>query len=105
MTPVNFVTFLFSLLLIDLRYTMMRTHTHAAGTYSRLPAWLHALIYRPRHSEAYYHSKQKKLMRMEAEEAFRFRNTMLVLLAGATIGMAASVWYVVGRVSRHWSPA
>lgn len=98
MTPINFVSFLFSLLLVDYRYTMIRSHNHAEES-TRLPRWLHSLLYRPKPDprgshDAYYHSNQKKLMRLEATEAFRLRNTILflaVLGLGAVLG---GVWYV-----------
>lgn len=92
MTPINFVTFLFSLLLVELHYTIKRSHNHNDGA-SRLPAWLHHLLYKPEPYQYvrkgnkspqagswFYHSKQKKLMKMEAEEAFAMRNTVLLLL-------------------------
>lgn len=50
MTPVNFVAFLVSLILIDLRYTILRSQTHSHspsfGSGSRLPSWLCALVHR-----------------------------------------------------------
>lgn len=113
MTPVNFVVFLFSLLLVDLRYSLMRSHSHAE-TSSRLPTWLHNLFYSPRpyqymrvkgkdqEGRWYYHSKQKKLMRMEAEEAFQIRNTMLIVLAVVIAAASGTAWYLATRIYRHY---
>ncbi|CAM1507366.1 Fc.00g070070.m01.CDS01 [Cosmosporella sp. VM-42] len=105
MTPVNFVVFLVSLLLVDLRYTMRRAYGHP-DVGSRLPTWLHQLVFRPqpyqngrqsskdedKHGRWYYHSKQKKLMKMEANEAFQLRNTVLLML-GIVAAAAAGVFY------------
>ncbi len=104
MTPVNFVSFLVSLVLVDIHYTRLRMHTHAESR-SRLPNWLHNLLYRKHpyeymrqkkngsHEPWYYHSKQKKLMKMEAEDAFRLRGTVLVGLAVvAAAGTTAALY-------------
>ncbi|KAK4101732.1 hypothetical protein N658DRAFT_506898 [Parathielavia hyrcaniae] len=117
MTPLMFISFLVSLALVDLRYSALRAHYHAAGP-SRLPRWLHRLVYRYRPyryvaameghgrppaaraavvesplgstgspgsglgsgpgpewggEDYYYYSKQRKLMEMEAAEAFEIR--------------------------------
>ncbi|KAJ4151329.1 hypothetical protein LMH87_012035 [Akanthomyces muscarius] len=92
MTPLNFASFLVSLILVDIYYSRLRMHTHAESR-SRLPNWLHDLLYQKDpyedvrqkpggvHEPWYYHSKQKKLMKMEAEDAFRLRSTVLVGLA------------------------
>lgn len=111
MTPVNFVAFLFSLFLVDLRYSLRRSHTHSEPP-RRLPSWLHSLVYRSHPyggdrvragagDQWHYHSKQRKLLEMEAEEAFQFRNAMLVLLGVVAIGAATGVWYLVIRVFQH----
>lgn len=103
-TPVIFVTFLFSLLLVDLRYSVERSrfHSHSrADTPTFLPAWLHRLIYRPQ-TPQYYRTKQKKLMRMEAEEAFRMRNSMLLALALVAAAASGAVLYVATRLYRHF---
>lgn len=109
MTPVNFSVFLFSLLLVDLRYTIARSHLHT-NAQNKLPAWLHNLIYRPQpysympgnnpnaNGQWYYHTKQKKLMKMEAAEAFELRNTVLVLLAAVLSVLAGSAWYLTSYV-------
>lgn len=53
MTPINFVTFLLSLYLVDCRYQDERARRHAAGRSARgsgpslLPLWLHRLLFSP----------------------------------------------------------
>lgn len=112
MTPVNFITFILSLVLIDLRYSLQRRQTHSASR-SWLPTWLHALIYRPYenerskmthapHGQWHYHTKQKKLFKMEADEAFKFRNTMLFVLGVASLGGLAGLWYTMGYIAQRW---
>jgi hypothetical protein len=97
MTPVIFVTFLVSLVVVDMRYTIRRSHLHAEEYSSRLPHWLHRIIYRyqpyqyvaigqdgePTAQRAYpgfYHSKQRKLMKMEVDDAFLIRRTVLLVM-------------------------
>lgn len=115
MTPILFVSFLFSLLLVDLRYSQRRSHAHSQ-TPSRLPPWLHNIIYRAQpyggdrdepgaDSAWYYHSKQKKLLEMEAEEAFEVRNSVIALFGVAAIGAAWGAWYVLSRFLPRWMPA
>lgn len=106
MTPVNFVSFLISLVLVDIHYTRLRMHTHAESR-SRLPNWLHDLLYRRYPYEDirrkpggvrgpwYYHSKQKKLMRMEAEDAFKLRGPVLVGMAVAAASATTGVLYLL----------
>jgi hypothetical protein len=55
MTPLIFTSFLLSLALVDLRHSALRAHYHAdaadatTGTQpSRLPGWLHRVVYRYR---------------------------------------------------------
>ncbi|KAJ6786873.1 hypothetical protein PWT90_00014 [Aphanocladium album] len=111
MTPINFVSFLVSLVLVDIHYTRLRMHTHAESR-SRLPNWLHDILYRRHPYEDlhqrpggiqepwYYHSKQKKLMKMEAEDAFRLRGTVLVGLAvAAATGTTAALYSLKVLVS------
>lgn len=120
MTPVNFVAFLFSLLLVDVRYNITRAYGHPDPT-SRLPPWLHQLFYRRQpyqqhnattHDQPgrwYYHSKQKKLMRMEASEAFEMHTSMLLGLAVVGIVATAMFYYAVSRLyyaflAPTWTP-
>ncbi|KAH6845198.1 hypothetical protein B0I37DRAFT_178725 [Chaetomium sp. MPI-CAGE-AT-0009] len=132
MTPLLFTTFLISLALVDLRHSALRAHYHADnnnnnadGTSgaSRLPPWLHRIIYRYRpyrygvgdaagrpaspgdsgdsgkggdgDGEGYYHSKQRELMRMEAEEAFEMRGVVVVVLGLVSVAVGWAVWKVV----------
>ncbi len=114
MTPVNFVTFLISLLLVDLRYTRVRMHAHS-NRGSRLPTWLHDILYHRQpyddvggrragtnREEWHYHSNQKKLMKMEAEEAFRLRGTVLLLFAVLAATVTGGTLYVANRLVYNW---
>ncbi|KAL1880530.1 hypothetical protein VTK73DRAFT_5730 [Phialemonium thermophilum] len=97
MTPVIFFTFIISLALVDYRYSVKRSQYHAERP-SRLPRWLHRIIYRyqpyeyvvvdekgeptgQKPSPYYYHRKQQKLMKMEAADAFELRGTVSVALS------------------------
>ncbi len=84
--------------------------TATTGPAGRLPAWLHRLFLAPqpyewvdqgrerpappnRHEERYYyHTKQKKLMRMEAADAFGLRTPVLVLLSLLAAAAAWAAW-------------
>ena len=92
MTPINLVTFLLSLALVDARLTAQRATMHSHPPYpTRLPSWLHRALFttRPpsqpapdaRPHEGWYHSRQRQLMRLEADEAFRLRGAVLAALA------------------------
>ena len=111
MTPVIFITFLVSLSLVDFRYSAMRSQYHAEQP-SRLPPWLHRLIYRYRPYQyvvidekgdltgkkadaRYYHSKQRKLMKMEIDDAFEIRSTVLVALGLLSMVVAWATWRVI----------
>lgn len=150
MTPIIFVSFLFSLAWVEFRYSMLRSHYHVkplpdhktdgsvgkdikdasvndnqrqtARCHRRMPEWLHSFIYRrqpcqnvpvgddSQHAGAatvsstrsadngtYYHSMQRKLLKMESEEAFRIRTTVLCIVIVAALG---SVW--VSIVAMRW---
>jgi hypothetical protein len=105
MTPVNFITFLVSLYLVDCQFLDKREHAHNNGQRNRrLPAWLHHLIFRPQpyswvgggspappnqnDNNWYYHTKQKKLMRMEASAAFEIRRSVMLGLIMLGVGIA-----------------
>ncbi|KAK7752753.1 hypothetical protein SLS62_005305 [Diatrype stigma] len=139
MTPINFVTFLLSLYLVDCRYQDERARRHAAGRSARgsgpslLPLWLHRLVFSPerpyewvdqgqaqQHAQGrqgegsdpnpnpnpnpnppnrdderyYYHTKQRKLMKMEAADAFGLRAPVLLALA---LAAAVAAW-AAGRL-------
>lgn len=160
MTPVIFVSFLFSLAWVEFRYSMLRSHEHgerppSLNTGSKktnngngsstsstaasvdecnqhripMPSWLHSIVYRrqpyhyvlvkgsdsppatatgrPRATTAakttkpakndnsYYHSMQRKLLKMESDEAFRIRTTVLWVMGFAAVG---SVWMATTAV-------
>lgn len=123
MTPINFASFILSLVLVDMQYSLRRVHSHAEAP-SRLPSWLHSLLFCPQpyyqparygkdavpggggsrgsSSEPYYHSNQRRLMEMEAEEAFRMRNTVLIVFGLVVAGAAGAVWFFATRLYRYW---
>ncbi|KAK3330236.1 hypothetical protein B0H66DRAFT_51792 [Apodospora peruviana] len=118
MTPIVFVSFLVSLTVVDFRYSVLRSHYHAeAQPVSRMPRWLHRLLYRYRQYQYlavdeygrplggtdessgggggrhwYYHSKQRKLVKMEAADAFEIRSTVLVFLGLLALCLAWGAW-------------
>jgi hypothetical protein len=130
---VIFITFLISLSLVEVGYSARRAQYHAEPLRpSRLPQWLHRLVYRYRpyryvavdqngkpvplrrsSSNAsddgggrgrgdslgagageYYHSRQRKLMKMEVQDAFEMRTTVLVVLGSAGLIVSCLVWCV-----------
>lgn len=134
LTPINFITFLLSLYLVDCRYEDERARRHAAGRSARgpgemlLPTWLHRVLFSPQPYEwvdqrrttttptpgppnppnrnderYYYHTKQRKLMKMEAADAFGLRTPVLLALSltGAVAAWAAwrLGWGVVSWVA------
>lgn len=96
MTPLIFVSFLFSLAWVEFRYSLMRSHTHTGpdGDRSpphRIPPWLHRILYRPQTQDGrdtHYHSMQRKLLKMETEEAFRIRTMVLCVMGLLLAGLA-----------------
>ncbi|KAK8874914.1 hypothetical protein PGQ11_005428 [Apiospora arundinis] len=126
MTPVNLISFILGLWLVDLKYRCQRGHNHSRTSSSSAsssawysPAWL----WKPRREQPYdwvggagptpvrkqnedrfyYHTKQKKLMRMEAAEALQLRNrvivgmvlvAMFVLLATSWVTRSLVAWLV-----------
>jgi hypothetical protein len=124
MTPVIFISFLFSLVWVDYIHMARRTHFHT-GTSGRMPHWLHHLIYREKpyqflhapgdadvasiqseDGEWYYHTKQRKLMKLEVAEAFQIRTTVLVILGAASGLMAYVAWRAgawIVRLVFSWS--
>ncbi|KAF7544773.1 hypothetical protein G7Z17_g9689 [Cylindrodendrum hubeiense] len=124
MTPVNLVVFLLSLALVDLRYTLARTSNSHGGAgdapsgfvhqwLSRwLPSWVAQRLDRlvslfrgqpyrdPRDASGgrwHYHSKQKKLLKMEADEAFQLRGTVLAVLVVLAAAATVIFSYVASR--------
>ncbi|KAK0656399.1 hypothetical protein B0T16DRAFT_317017, partial [Cercophora newfieldiana] len=118
MTPIIFISFIVSLSLVDMRHSAQRSHYHAADsqTHGRMPQWLHRLVYRYqpyRHvpvdekgrsigeavdNRQYYHSHQRKLMRMEVAEAFEIRSGVLVVLGLVSLGVVWGVWKVLSWI-------
>ncbi|CAF3575125.1 unnamed protein product [Fusarium graminearum] len=100
MTPINITVFLLSLLLVDFRHTAGRNNFYATGSEQArwMPRWLLQPYQHIGHSDHdahgrwHYHSKQKKLMKMEAEEAFQMRSTVLVFMAVALALATSAVW-------------
>lgn len=113
MTPVIFVSFLASLAWVDFRYSLMRSHSHREDP-SALPRWLHRIVYREAPykyikvnssrsetptdnddgSRWYYHTKQRKLMKMEVSDAFQIRSTVLVVLGLLAVAATWALWCV-----------
>jgi hypothetical protein len=115
MTPINLISFLISLTLIDLQYSLKRASIHAYAE-SRLPTWLHALVYSQRpygHISAdrsktgqhtgseqwHYSTKQKKLLKMEAEQAFRARWFIVGLIAISLAVLVSLVGYIASKIA------
>ncbi|KAH8883939.1 hypothetical protein GQ53DRAFT_752479 [Thozetella sp. PMI_491] len=113
MTPIIFVTFLISLVLVDYRNSARRSQYHAEKESRWLPQWLHRLVYRYRRYQyvavddrselvrdestgrPYYHSKQRKLMKMEASEAFEMRGWVVFVLGLVIMCAGWGVWAAV----------
>ncbi|KAK0666254.1 hypothetical protein QBC41DRAFT_154991 [Cercophora samala] len=122
MTPIIFTSFLISLFLVDTRNSALRRHYHASDSESRMPEWLHRILYRYKRyeyvavdengkpfpisnpqtpavspgqeKEDYYHSKQKKLMKMEVAEAFEIRSSVVILLVALGVVFLWGSWKV-----------
>lgn len=100
MTPINITVFLVSLLLVDFRHTAGRNNFYATGSEQArwMPQWLlqpyHHIGHKDHdaHGRWHYHSNQKKLMKMEADEAFQMRSTVLLFLAVALALATSAVW-------------
>ncbi|KAI9899558.1 hypothetical protein N3K66_006019 [Trichothecium roseum] len=103
MTPLNFVVFILSLFLVDMRMSIARRRNRSVTT-SWLPAWVHVLVsrYQPYGgTDEYYHTKQKKLMRHEADEAFKMRNTMAIFLIVSTLCLFVGGIWVMRTAYQH----
>ncbi|KAK0618297.1 hypothetical protein B0T17DRAFT_509842 [Bombardia bombarda] len=122
MTPVIFISFLISLAIVDLKYSVRRSHFHAQERPGRMPTWLHRLIYRyrrydyvpldqhgqpfdstsnpPSDSHWFYHSKQRKLVKMEAADAFEIRGIVQVFMALFALCVTWALWQILS-----WSVA
>ncbi|KAF4445073.1 hypothetical protein F53441_10997 [Fusarium austroafricanum] len=106
MTPINITVFLFSLLLVDLRHTAGRNNFY--GTGYRQANWVPRWLLQPyqhighadhdAHGRWHYHSKQKSLMKMEADEAFQMRTPMLVFMAVALALATSALWFLTIRL-------
>ncbi|KAK8050642.1 hypothetical protein PG994_012372 [Apiospora phragmitis] len=101
MTPINLISFILGLWLVDLRNQWHREHHHHSHSRPRPPSsasYLPAWIWRPREPAEepfYYHSKQRKLMRMEASEAFLLRNRVIFgLVLVAMVVLWATSWMI-----------
>ncbi|KAF3056446.1 hypothetical protein GL218_06659 [Daldinia childiae] len=115
MTPIHFVTFLLSLYLVDCHYHDKRIQEHSER-YSRLPTWLlpswldrllfsphpYGWVDRKKQNAApssagnderwYYHTKQKKLMKMETADAFEMQRTVLLGLGAIGLFVVWVLW-------------
>ncbi|KAI0482974.1 hypothetical protein GGR56DRAFT_622437 [Xylariaceae sp. FL0804] len=123
MTPVNFVSFLVSLYLIDNYYLDQRAggQKQQQQQLQQPRSWSHWLLFRPQRPQPYswvqrpagarsdekgggggdaegdwhYHSKKRKLLRAEAADAFELRPAVLgaALLLG--VALAGALWLLV----------
>ena len=115
MTPLIFVSFLVSLAWVDFRNTLRRSHFHSERP-RRMPGWLYHVVYRQQKTpvrvdgirspddddgERYYHSKQRKLMKMEVTDAFEVRSTVLIVLGLVAVALSWALWraglWVLGK--------
>ena len=88
LTPILFVSFLISLVLVD-----KSTYKSVLSGHSSISQ-----------SETYYHSHQRKLAKTEMDQAFRRRNQVLaVIFVGSGVGMAIIAW--AGSAVWRWSVA
>jgi hypothetical protein len=100
-----------------MRYTVMRSHFHPEEYSTRLPRWLHRILYsyqpyqyvrvgkdgkpiQDHINHNFYHSKQKKLMKMEVDDAFQIRGTVLILLGVLGLVTAWCLWCLSTRLLR-----
>ncbi|TVY52800.1 hypothetical protein LCER1_G006473 [Lachnellula cervina] len=122
--PLTFVSFLLTLALIDSRNHALRTHTHKppSAPFARIKSLFHSLIFKrvPEPSPYSYvrspdaksesgvehvqgneepwhwHTKQRKMMKAEMDDAFRMRKSVMVFLVLVGVGIAVAVG-VIGR--------
>lgn len=113
MTPINLTVFLLSLILVDMNYTKNRINTYGY-THSDLPwfypRWVARYVWPQPYQHVgggakgskanerwHYHSKQKKLLKLEADEAFQMRSTILVLLSVVAALATSAVWFIASK--------
>ena len=110
MTPIIFVSFLISLALVDYQNSVRRSRYHASSREaSLLPNWCHCILYRKLTGrktpcedllggpqQKYYHSNQRKLLEMEADEAFEMRGSVVLLLGVLAF---CSIWGIFHALS------
>ncbi|KAI1262963.1 hypothetical protein F5Y18DRAFT_137861 [Xylariaceae sp. FL1019] len=128
MTPINFITFLVSLYLVDSHYRAQRERQHHNQNRSGSSRpWLHRVLFRarspyswvddygvtPAHIASkptatkaentpgrievdrghwFYHTKQKKLLRLEAADAFALRNSVFLGLCIVALVSLLTFW-------------
>ncbi|KAI6093678.1 hypothetical protein F4821DRAFT_252680 [Hypoxylon rubiginosum] len=113
MTPINFISFILSLYLVDSHYHVKRMQEHSER-YGRipswlLPSWLDRLLFRPqpygwvgqkstngpnsaKPERWYFHTKQRKLMRLEAADAFEMRRPVILTMSVVAICAIWAFW-------------
>ncbi|KAF7906795.1 hypothetical protein EAF00_001073 [Botryotinia globosa] len=127
--PITFISFLISLLIIDSRNSYLRIHQHSEPrTYpntfiGRIQEFLHKLIFKPqpyayikspsrgqnaegikRKEEEPWHwnTKQKKMMKVEVSDAFRFRQWVLIGMAVVAAGIGLLVLCLANWIWQIW---
>lgn len=122
-TPVTIVSFLLSLALVDLRYSIARAQAASDDAASPLPRWLRETLYR-RSSNVYvrvqggpekegqegeeqngepwhYQKYHGKLVKMQLDEAFELRGYVLAAIVLA-MAVAIMVIWTIAICSLGW---
>ncbi|PQE12680.1 ATP phosphoribosyltransferase protein [Rutstroemia sp. NJR-2017a BBW] len=128
-TPVTFISFLISLFLIDSHNNSLRFHQHSSSyrppktLYGRSKAFIHNLVFKPqpytyirspyrepppgreerREDEPWHwHTKQRKMMKMEVSDAFEVRHTVLAGMLVTVCGMTWLTLYLGNCMWQMW---
>ncbi|CEJ90203.1 hypothetical protein VHEMI06002 [[Torrubiella] hemipterigena] len=91
-TALSFVAFLFSLVVVEIKYSLRRTRMHAADRGIWIP-WLTPYRPRTRDSQWHYQRVQSDLLKMETADAFDMRGAMAGVVVVVLVGALASVLF------------